>query len=329
MHEIFISYSHKDLQWVSRLASILEKRGYAVWWDKELLFSQDYADVIEEALNSTKCVLTIWSSESVKSKWVRAESSRGFNQEIMLPVLIEDASIPIPYDSLHTADLREWDGDENDKAFVDFINALDWSLQRKNAVPATLVSIPAHMKKLPQPINLKKRTSLSILGLLVVFLGGLVYYFSSLDSDTSSSAAIECTSGNNSIVKAAGRGKVERVDECIKLGADVSLKDPNGWSALHAAAYNGNMGIARKLMATGKVDIESRTNREETPLYLASMKAVQVALKSKDSAEIKKIYDMINYLKSSGASTKVADENGQNLYSRVQSSPELLKLLFD
>jgi len=58
MTDIFISYSRKDKPWVQILATSLEAEGYDVWQDPEILLEQDYADVIKNVLESTKCVLT-------------------------------------------------------------------------------------------------------------------------------------------------------------------------------------------------------------------------------------------------------------------------------
>ena len=76
MTDIFISYSRKDKPWVKTLAATLVAEGYDVWWNPEILPGQDYETVIKEALESTKCVLTVWSKNSIESTWVQAESVR-------------------------------------------------------------------------------------------------------------------------------------------------------------------------------------------------------------------------------------------------------------
>jgi ankyrin repeat protein len=154
---------------------------------------------------------------------------------------------------------------------------------------------------------------------------------------TADAKVIECESGDNSIRKAAARGIIKRVEECLNWGVDVNYKDnevDNGWTALHSAAYNGEIEVAKKLLAKG-ADIEAPTETGATPLYLTSQHLVTMALYSKDKpvdekeSEIEKLYDLIHYLKSSGASTTVTDKEGQNLYSRVLEVPELRKKLFD
>jgi len=40
-----------------------------------------FDDVIEQNLDAAKCVIVLWSRESVKSKWVKTEASEGIGVE--------------------------------------------------------------------------------------------------------------------------------------------------------------------------------------------------------------------------------------------------------
>ena len=71
-----------------------------------------------------------------------------------------------------------------------------------------------------------------------------------------------------SIIKAAGRGILQTVDDCLALGVDINLKDGNGWNALHAASQFDHEKVARKLVAKG-INIDATTNHGETALFLA------------------------------------------------------------
>ena len=362
MHDIFISYSHKDQEWVNKFANILVDRGYKVWWDKDLIASQDYAAVIEDALNSTQCILTVWSANSVKSKWVRAESARGFNQDIMVPILIEDAKIPIPYDSVHTVDLRNWDGNASHNDFKDVINGLDWLLKRETAVatPQAAITTPENTKTASESPQKKSNLWMYAVGALAVAIaaGALLLKGDSdpipttnnsntgttppiSSSDPKTLASFEnCKPSNKndssddvlSIVKAAGRGKIERVVECIELGTDINAKEPvSGWTALHAAASNGNESIARKLIATGKADLEVKTSLNMTPLYLATMKIVnsgKLGSPTLTPDQKGQLRSVILYLKEAGALTKTVDSKGVFLEARVKGFDSLKELLF-
>ncbi|XP_075048751.1 ankyrin repeat and SOCS box protein 2 [Mixophyes fleayi] len=67
-------------------------------------------------------------------------------------------------------------------------------------------------------------------------------------------------------------GNVEALDNLIK--SKKSLCDPNkdGWLPLHEAAYYGSLGCLKFLLKAYPTTIDQRTLREETALYLASVR---------------------------------------------------------
>lgn len=117
MHDIFISYSSKDREWVVRLAKALETQGYAVWWDPEILPGQHYQDVIQKALHGAKSVVAVWTADSVQSDYVRAECLWAFTKRNLISVLGKDAEIPTPFNAIQAADLRKWKGSADDPEF--------------------------------------------------------------------------------------------------------------------------------------------------------------------------------------------------------------------
>lgn len=115
MVDVFISYKNSERARVSNIARALEAEGYSVWWDNALRGGEDYSEVIDQQISSAKVIMPIWSRESVKSQWVRAEAERG--RDKLLPVRIEDVQPPLPYNKLHTLDLIGWSGDRSSPAW--------------------------------------------------------------------------------------------------------------------------------------------------------------------------------------------------------------------
>ena len=112
MAQIFISYKNSEREEVRKIAAGLEAEGFSVWWDFSLRAGQDYSQVIDNEIAAAKVVVTIWSRESIKSRWVSAEAERGWDK--LFPVLLDDVSPPLPYNKLHTLDLIKWNGDRGD-----------------------------------------------------------------------------------------------------------------------------------------------------------------------------------------------------------------------
>src|SRR5215204_7265974 len=73
------------------------------------------------------------------------------------------------------------------------------------------------------------------------------------------------------LVESAAVGSVPAVAALLKAGADVNVKEGDGITPLHFAAFNGHTAIAEQLIADGaEVDVKDCYGR--TPLHLAASK---------------------------------------------------------
>ncbi|HEX8339024.1 MAG TPA: toll/interleukin-1 receptor domain-containing protein [Pyrinomonadaceae bacterium] len=97
MHDIFVSYKSSDRERVRPLVELFERQGWSVWWDQEIPPGKTFDEFIEESIAGAKCVLVVWSLDSVKSNWVRTEAAEGVSRGIMVPVLIDDVTIPLAF----------------------------------------------------------------------------------------------------------------------------------------------------------------------------------------------------------------------------------------
>ncbi len=104
------------------LATALERQGWSVWWDPRLVAGEHYDDVIETALQEARCVIVLWSSRSIQSRYVKDESAFALRREKLLPILIENIEVPFRYEGIHTPSLINWDGSD---AFPSFITLVE------------------------------------------------------------------------------------------------------------------------------------------------------------------------------------------------------------
>ena len=62
-HQVFISYSRKDVEAVGAIRDILEQNGISYWIDKEGIFSgENYKEVIVDAIETSKAVIFLFSA---------------------------------------------------------------------------------------------------------------------------------------------------------------------------------------------------------------------------------------------------------------------------
>lgn len=110
MSDIFISYSREDRDKVEELAGLFENCGWTVWWDRNIPAGKRFAQIIGEELATARAILVLWSEASVASDWVKDEAQEGVNRGVLIPVLIEDVSIPYGFRQHQAANLKDWDG---------------------------------------------------------------------------------------------------------------------------------------------------------------------------------------------------------------------------
>src|SRR6476469_7759392 len=117
MADIFISYSKADHALALKLSAFLEAEGWSVWWDKSLGAADLYRDEIMKQLVAARAVITIWTENSIKSDWVRAEAGAAKKEGKLIPVKTADvayADIPLPFGEMHTENVgstelgRQW-----------------------------------------------------------------------------------------------------------------------------------------------------------------------------------------------------------------------------
>lgn len=75
-----------------------------------------------------------------------------------------------------------------------------------------------------------------------------------------------CLSRDN-FHKAASRGDLAYVNQCLEVGMDINRQEGNGWTALHSAVSKGHMNVVKRLLKQGAKLIKDKSGR--TPLDYA------------------------------------------------------------
>ena len=94
MSDIFISYARQDQPVAKELADAFANYGWSVFWDRQIPIGKTWDRVIESELIAARCVIVLWSHESVTHDWVRLEAEEGLKRRVLLPVTIEEGVDP-------------------------------------------------------------------------------------------------------------------------------------------------------------------------------------------------------------------------------------------
>jgi adenylate cyclase len=109
--DVFISYARPDEGQATRVADALRGAGFRVWRDDELPAHRAYAEVIEEKLRGAQAVVVLWSANSAKSQWVRAEADAARGMGTLVQGTLDGTIPPLPFNQIQCADLSGWEGD--------------------------------------------------------------------------------------------------------------------------------------------------------------------------------------------------------------------------
>ena len=174
MADIFISYASSDRERARQLADGLARRGYKVWWDRTIPPGRVFDEVIQEALHAARCVIVLWSAQSVRSNWVKTEAAEGASAERLVPALIERVPPPIEFKRIQAADLTDWNGDEDHAEYRKLVASVDELLARPlrtPAAPAEPISLTTHT-----PARRALRAPSLIAGIVVALAVGVGGY---------------------------------------------------------------------------------------------------------------------------------------------------------
>lgn len=114
MADVFLSYSRQDKAIAARFVELLEGLGWDVFWDQETRAGTLWPKVLEDELNQARCLLVLWTSHSVASRWVRIEAYEALQNEKLLPVRLENVKPPLEFRQTQIFDLIGWTGESTD-----------------------------------------------------------------------------------------------------------------------------------------------------------------------------------------------------------------------
>ena len=143
MAEIFISYARVDRERAQALAGALGREGWSVWWDRDIPPGRTFDDVIEEALATARCVIVLWTGDSIRSEWVKAEASEAARRHILVPVLADQVRPPLEFRRIQSASLLEWGSLGANPDWGQLCQAVGGLVGRPGAQPAPLAGAAA------------------------------------------------------------------------------------------------------------------------------------------------------------------------------------------
>lgn len=168
MASVFLSYARQDSARVRPLVAALEGKGHTVWWDERIPGGDQFADAIEQALNSADAIVVLWSEASAKSAWVRDEASTGRDRGRLVPVTLDGSQPPLGFRQFQTIDLSRWDGDTDSGSLLPVIDAIAARTGEARPEPVPAVAVR-------RPSRLRQRLTLALGALALLVAAGIIF----------------------------------------------------------------------------------------------------------------------------------------------------------
>ena len=124
-NEVFISYSRRDQEFVTRLASDLDAKVTGVWFDQsDIQLGEEWHEKIMEGIRVCKAFVLVLSPDSVESKYVLEEVNKAMELgKVIFPVIYRRAKwrgvFKTVVTEIQTLDLRSGSYTDNFQKLVD------------------------------------------------------------------------------------------------------------------------------------------------------------------------------------------------------------------
>jgi len=135
MADVFLSYAEEDREVAQRLSMALQDRRLSVWWDREIHPGELYQERISRELDAARCVVVLWSSDSVKSTFVRDEASRALRRNVLVSTRIEEVEVPLGFGQHQLGDLLGWEDLTHHAGFEKLVEGIEKRLEPGSSTP--------------------------------------------------------------------------------------------------------------------------------------------------------------------------------------------------
>ena len=169
MSDIFVSYASSDRERVRPLVEALEAEGFSVWWDRTIRAGTTYDREIEKAIDDARCMVVVWSVNSIESEYVRSEVEEGARHDILVPVLIDDVLPPLAHRRRQAANLIDWSPGDRSGECETLLVGVRTVLESPGGQAPEQSSVGSHRSR-PRP-TVSRRSA--VLGALVI-AGGVL-----------------------------------------------------------------------------------------------------------------------------------------------------------
>ncbi len=114
MVDVFFAYASADGPTVGRMAAALEKENFTVGWEIDPPPGRTMREFAMRNVEDARCVVVIWSKNSVNDEQVREESGLALDAQKLIAARIDESLPPVGFRRDLAVDLADWNGEGDD-----------------------------------------------------------------------------------------------------------------------------------------------------------------------------------------------------------------------
>lgn len=148
MYDIFLSYSSKDLERVRPLFDALTAQGWVVFWDHiSIRAGSNWRTKIDKSINASRCVIVIWSKNSIKSEYVIEEAEIAIKRKILVPISLDNVGPPFGFSQRQTLSFKSLHCKPNDPSYEKLLESISHLMDRPIPSPNAFIEKPSPVKR--------------------------------------------------------------------------------------------------------------------------------------------------------------------------------------
>ena len=201
-HRAFISYSHVNRDFATKLAKGLKVAGYSVWFDQlDIPAGARWDDEVENALRECTIFMIILTPASIASENVKDEIGYAIDRgKRILPVLLENCDIPLRLNRFQYVDFTTKSFEEGFESAKELLGGLVDEASGSAAGMAPVIEVPVQSKPAPdktksaskapsQKKPLSRAMVIGIIILVVLVLAAIIGIWWGIENNSSNESS--------------------------------------------------------------------------------------------------------------------------------------------
>jgi tetratricopeptide (TPR) repeat protein len=147
--DVFLSYSHDDVDRATQLRTQLWNHDHSVYMDKQLTPGKLWPEELQQRLDSVRCVVALWSKASAGSNVQFDEANFALSRGMLVLARLDDSELPLGLRPVQHIELSDWTRGEDHPGIARLYGRVHELIEAYNARPEPIGEIARELAGKP------------------------------------------------------------------------------------------------------------------------------------------------------------------------------------